>query len=117
MGLGQVPMRRDGVYDLYWIFAARRQEAFERRLAGLPRPWSEDRIIQEFKFCNVYRAADRVSQYLIRTIAYGQDVVSDDDKLFQIVAFRTFSSPQTWDGVVDRLGRSPVFEDLVSGSF
>ena len=29
-------------------------------------PWTEDPILDRYKFCNTYRAADRVSQYLIR---------------------------------------------------
>jgi hypothetical protein len=117
MGARLVPTPRLGVYELYWTFASRRQEAFERRIAGLPRPWSEDRIIQEFKFCNVFRASDRVSQYLIRKVAYGGGDATSDDRLFQIVAFRTFSNPQTWDGVVERIGRPPALEDLASGVF
>lgn len=66
------PRMRDGVYDLYWTFASRRQAAFEARLAGRSRPWTTDPILQVYKFCNVFRASDRVSQYMIRDVAYGQ---------------------------------------------
>ncbi len=111
------PVPRRGVYELYWRFAAHRQAAFERRIAGEPRPWTDDDILQRFKFCNVFRAADRVSQYLIRQVAYGQTDGSDADRLFRIVAFRTFSKESTWDGVTARLGRSPRVEDLASGRF
>lgn len=117
VGARQKPTARPDIYNLYWYFAAERQAAFERRLAGAPRPWSDDPILQTFKFCNVYRAADRVSQYLIREVAYREEANTPEDRLFQIVAFRTFSQPQTWDGVIARLGRSPVIEDLMSGSF
>jgi hypothetical protein len=111
------PVPRPGVYDLYWSFAARRQAAFERRLTGAPPPWSDDPILQRFKFCNVFRAADRVSQYLIRHVAYREPSDSPQDRLFQIVAFRTFSQPATWDGVIARLGHAPTLEDLASGEF
>lgn len=111
------PTPRPEVYDLYWIFAARRQAAFERRLFGHPWPWSDDPIIQQFKFCNVFRAADRVSQYLIRQVAYREFSDTAADRIFQIVAFRTFSNPGTWDGLIERLGRAPILEDLASGSF
>lgn len=111
------PVPRSGVYELYWKFAARRQEAFEKRLAGEPWPWSGDPILQRFKFCNVFRAADRVSQFLIRHVAYRHPLDTPDDRLFQIVAFRTFSQPATWDGVVTRLGRAPTLDDLSSGKF
>lgn len=111
------PVPRPDIYELYWKFAARRQEAFERRLAGTPWPWSDDPILQRFKFCNVFRAADRVSQYLIRSVAYRNATDSPDDRLFQIAAFRTFSQPATWEGVIARLGRAPTLDDLASGRF
>jgi hypothetical protein len=111
------PTLRRGVYELYWTFASRRQAAFERRLSGAFRPWTDDPILQAFKFCNVYRAADRVSQYLIAEVAYGKDAGDFADRAFQIVAFRTFSNISTWEGVRSRLGRAPRLNDLASGAF
>ncbi len=113
----RAPIPRDGVYELYWKFAAERQHVFEARVAGTPQPWTQDRILQEYKFCNVYRAADRVSQYLIRNVAYHTDDASPADRLFQIVAFRNFSKTSTWDTVVDILRRLPRIADLESGVF
>lgn len=111
------PVPRPGIYDLYWIFASRRQAAFERRVSGAPGPWTEDDILRRFKFCNVFRAADRVSQYMIRNVACAPSGDGPADRLFRIVAFRTFSQPQTWDGVSRRLGRPATLEDLASGRF
>lgn len=111
------PKPRRGVYELYWQFASRRQAAFERRLAGENAPWSDDPILQEFKFCNVYRAADRVSQYMIRTVCYGEAAGSPADRAFQIVAFRTFSKINTWNRMIALLGRPPRIRDLADGSF
>lgn len=111
------PTPRDGVYELYWQFAAKRQKAFEARIEGGNGPWSEDRILQEYKFCNVYRAADRVSQYMIKDVAYKVDDSTAEDRLFQIVAFRTFSNIQTWEHVSETLGHSPRISDLEDGSF
>lgn len=113
----RAPTPRDGVYELYWLFASRRQAAFEKRLSGAPWPWAEDPILQNYKFCNVFRAADRVSQYMIRDVAYGPDPGDHADRMFQIVAFRTFSKIQTWEGVKALLGRAPRLEDLRSGAF
>jgi hypothetical protein len=68
---------------------------FARRVAGEPGPWTGDPILRAFKFCNVYRAADRVSQYMIRDVCYHDQPCTDEDRLFQIVAFRTFSKTAT----------------------
>lgn len=113
----KAPTPREGVYELYWQFAAERHRVFEERIAGTPWPWTSDRILQEYKFCNVYRAADRVSQYLIRDVAYRDDDSSPVDRLFQIVAFRNFSNIGTWETITDILERSPRIADLESGAF
>ncbi len=83
----------------------------------MPWPWTEDRIIQTFKFCNVFRAADRASQYMIRHVCYHDEPCSPEDRLFQIVAFRTFSKIETWRSVRDFLGRYPTLDDLGDASF
>ena len=44
------PTPRPGVYELYWQFASRRQQAFESRTKGNPWPWTDDPILQEYKF-------------------------------------------------------------------
>jgi len=117
MGSKREPIPRPDIYNMYWIFAARRHAAFERRVSGDPWPWTDDPILQQFKFCNVFRAADRISQYLIRQVAYREPFDSIEDRLFQIVAFRTFSSSDTWDLLIERLSRPPTLEDLASGAF
>lgn len=111
------PVPRPGVYELYWKFAYERQRVFEARAAGLSGPWSDDPIIQEYKFCNVFRAADRVSQYLIRHVCYSDRTDEPADRLFQIVAFRLFSNINTWELLRHKLGRNPRLDDLVDGSF
>ena len=112
------PQIRKGVYELYWTFASRRQAAFEARLAGLRQPWTTDPILQVYKFCNVFRAADRVSQFMIRDVAYGHDAeTSARDRVFQITAFRTFSNIATWETITEELGGAPRLEHLRSGAF
>ncbi len=111
------PIPRQGVYELYWYFAAERQRAFERRVAGQAPPWSDDPILQEYKFCNVFRAADRVSQYMIREVCYQEEECTPEDRIFQIVAFRTFSRIETWRSLHYLLGRYPTLDDLADDSF
>ncbi|WP_024804511.1 nucleotide kinase domain-containing protein [Nocardia sp. BMG51109] len=111
------PIPRKGIYEYYWQFASERQRAFERRVSGAPWPWTDDPILQEFKFCNVFRAADRVSQYMIRDVCYHSEGCSPEDRLFQIVAFRTFSKIDTWRSLREILGHYPTLDDLESGGF
>ena len=108
---------RQDVYDIYWYFAAERQSIFEKRLSGQTGPWSNDPILQEYKFCNVYRAVDRVSQYMIRNVCYNKEDNNPTDRLFQIIAFRIFSSIETWKLLEKKLGSAPTIDNLVDGSF
>jgi len=113
----QQPRPRPRIYDLYWYFASERHQILNKRLAGEPAPWTNDPILQTYKFCNAFRAADRVSQYMIRDVCYGTEQCTSEDRLFQIVAFRLFSKIETWEAVKEFVGRSPTIDDLVDGTF
>lgn len=95
---------RSEVTQAFWELAAERQNIFFRRLAGEPAPWTQDEILQRYKFCNAYRASDRVSQYLLREVIYGPRPYSDADQLFRIVLFRLFSRESTWELLEDSIG-------------
>ncbi len=86
---------RQEVYDDYWRFAAERQEIFFRRLEGELPPYTSDPILSHYKFCNTYRASDRVSQFLIKEVIYSQQR-SDADTLFRIFLFRLLNKNTTW---------------------
>ena len=75
------------VFDTYWCFAARRQQVYEARLRGEAPPWTTDPILASYRFTNCYRAADRVSQYLIKNVIYSHDQ-EPEEVLFRILLFR-----------------------------
>src|SRR5438552_2556318 len=92
------PLRPTPVYDTYWRFAAERQEIFFARMTGLPPPWTKDRILAEFKFTNAYRAADRVSQFLIRHVIYRRDLPNSIEEIFfRTMLFKLFNKIETWE--------------------
>lgn len=105
------PAKTTVVYDSYWKFAALRQNVFFNRLKGNPFPWSEDHILNQYKFTNAYRAADRVSQYLIRNVIYSQSLPnSPKEILFRILLFKLFNKIETWELLTKKLG-TLTFED------
>lgn len=98
-------LRPTAVFDSYWRFAAERQEIFFRRLAGEAAPWTADPILTRYRFTNAYRAADRVSQYLIREVIYGEGKAMDrQEQLFRILLFKLFNKIDTWRLLEDQLG-------------
>jgi len=91
------------VFDTYWRFAAMRQDLFMRRVAGSPPPWTEDPVLATHRFTNVYRAADRVSQYLIRNVLY-QGEQSAEEIFFRALLFKLFNRIETWEELQSGLG-------------
>ena len=55
------------------------------------------------KFTNVYRASDRVSQYLIRNVIYKGDQ-QPREVFFRTVLFKLFNKIETWRLLVDSFG-------------
>lgn len=91
------------VFDTYWRFAAERQELFMRRVAGAAPPWTDDPVLMSHRFTNAYRAADRVSQYLIRHVLYEGDQ-GDEEVFFRALLFKFFNRVDTWEGLTAKLG-------------
>lgn len=99
------PIHRPAVFDAFWHLAAERQQIYFRRLEGQDGPWTADPILGTYKFCNAYRAADRVSQYLIREVIYSDEGdYGAEDQLLRIILFRLFSKPETWELLCDAHG-------------
>ncbi|MCU7549820.1 putative DNA base hypermodification protein [Chitinophagaceae bacterium LB-8] len=105
------PAKTTEVYDSYWRFASIRQEVFFNRLEEKPYPWTSDPIINKYKFTNVYRAADRVSQYLIKHVIYNENLPdSPKEVLFRILLFKLFNKIETWELLNLKIG-TITFED------
>lgn len=92
------------VFDTYWRFAAERQAIFFKRFRGERPPFTDDLILQQYKFTNAYRASDRVSQYLIKNVIYKGDQ-SEQETFFRIILFKTFNKIETWELFLEKLGK------------
>ena len=104
-------IRVSEVYESYWHFAVQRQAIFFRRAHRLPPPWTRDPILAAYKFTNAYRASDRASQYLIRSVIYRDDLPdSPREVFFRILLFKLFNKIETWELLEKSFG--PItFED------
>ena len=103
--------KRQEVYDLYWYFAYERQNIFWKKINGENAPWTNDKILQEYKFCNSYRVNDRVSQYLLKNVIYNGKKYSNEDMLFRILLFKLFNKESTWELLINN------FEDVTLKTF
>jgi hypothetical protein len=115
--------RATAVYDTYWRFAAERQRIFHRRVLGEPGPWTGDPILAAHRFTNAYRVADRVSQYLVREVAYKGDQ-SVDEVVFRVLLFKLFNKVSTWDMLSAEFGQPSArsfhvsrYDDIMTRAF
>jgi hypothetical protein len=93
------------VYDSYWKFAAERLAIYYRRLSDPYGPWTHDPIIAAHRFTNTYRAADRVSQFLIREVQYREDrSQAPTEVFFRTLLFKIFNRIDTWRNLERELG-------------
>ena len=103
IGLAGHPVVVTEVFWSYWHLAAERQRVFFRRVLGLPGPWTDDSIISQHRFTNAYRAADRVSQYLLHRVIYDRDRDAVDT-IVRVLLFKVFNRIETWEWLVSRVG-------------
>ena len=96
--------KREEVYKLYWYFACERQNIFIKKKNGEKQPWTDDPILQKYKFCNSYRVNDRVSQYLLRNVIYNGREYSDKNTIFRVLLFKLFNKESTWELLEKELG-------------
>ena len=102
ISVGRV-LRTTPVFETYWRFAFERQEIFFKRVYGLAPPWTSDPILSSYRFTNVYRVCDRVSQYLIRRVIYDGDQ-SEEEVFFRTVLFKLFNRVETWEMLQEAAG-------------
>jgi hypothetical protein len=86
MGLGD-PTER------FVAFVHERHAIYERRQQGLPRPWTDDRILHQFRFCNMYRELDRTTIWIARN--WREPHCDDPDLWFAMVVARFVNWPDT----------------------
>jgi hypothetical protein len=98
------------VFETYWCFAIERHSMYLRRLRGGPGPWTNDPVLRLHRFTNAYRAADRVSQYLIREVIYGGSA-DTDEMVFRVLLFKFFNKIETWELLRAALGE-PTWADF-----
>lgn len=93
------------VFDTYWRFAVARQAIYLARLARTRLASTQDVILQGHRFTNVFRASDRVSQFLIASVQRGPSSSSEPaDLVFRTLLFKVFNRQATWEHVESQVG-------------
>lgn len=56
--------------DRLLYFVRERESVRLRKQAGQPKPWTDDNILQRYRFCNICRMDDKVSRWLMNNWYY-----------------------------------------------
>lgn len=103
--IGRRRLEATPVFDTYWRFAAKRHDLYLARLRGEPEPWTPDPILRSYRFTNVFRVVDRVSQYLLSRVLFKPGAPGDaEDVVFRTLLFKIFNKISTWEHLENLLG-------------
>lgn len=80
-------MKIDELY--HWI--TERHSIYLKKEAGLPKPWTEDKILQQYRFCNPYRENDAVTRWIREN--WRNPHASDANLWFGMVVARLVNLP------------------------
>jgi hypothetical protein len=84
--------------DMFWYWLNTRHRIYLDKKAGDPWPWTKDKILRTYKFTNVYRQLDRVTQeWTTRYMKLRHGKASRENILFHCMVFRLFNWPPTYD--------------------
>lgn len=83
-------------FRLFFETMYERMMIWKRRfIEGRPRPWTENSILRDSKFTNVYRELDRSSQWQIHNILLDVSL-SPLNLIWKLMVFRFFNNPETF---------------------
>lgn len=97
------PTKKTSAIDVLRYWMVERENIRRRRAAGMPWPWTRDPILQTYRFCNVYRHYDTVTQHYVQWVpAVNYRYVNTKMvqlHLFNAAVYRYFNWPDTMDAI------------------
>lgn len=85
--------------ERFFFWARERYSVMLKKEAGAERPWTSEQVLQDFRFCNVFREDDKVTRWFRENV---REHMRDDLRVgFACVAFRYFNLPSTGQLLLD----------------
>lgn len=97
----------------FFRYARERHAVYLRRASGAPAPWTEDPILQQYRFCNIFRELDTTTAWFRESV---RDPLRDKPEvLLATVVFRLFNRIATGEAIFKQLsmGGETAFEDFL----
>ncbi|EKE29562.1 MAG: hypothetical protein ACD_2C00147G0001 [uncultured bacterium (gcode 4)] len=84
--------------QLFYFFISDRHNIYKKKnILELPPPWSDNQILKEFKFTNVFRDLDPGTKYVIESII--PKVQDIQDLIFNAIIYRLYNKIATFEQV------------------
>jgi len=93
INMNEIAYKSENIAWLYWYWIHERMNVFYKKALWHARPYSQDPIFNQQKFCNAYRFLDRTSQYLLKIQAESKP----EDWIFRTLLFKLFNKIETWE--------------------
>lgn len=86
----------------FFAFAAERHSVYLKRQSGAPFPWTDDPVIQKYRFTNVYRELDATTVWFRENV---REVFNENGlmTLMAAVVFRLFNRIRTGEAIFSQL--------------
>lgn len=101
-------------YETFWYWIGERHSIFLKKELGEPKPWTDDYVLRNWKFCNPFRNNDKQSRFLKNVL--DQHVQAEPGLiLFNIFVFRAFNwypTYQTIGGWQDKWNENDIVDLL-----
>lgn len=88
-----------------WDWINERHAIYLRRKEGKPWPWTDDPILREYRFCNVFRELDTVTQWLDQN--WRKPYASHPNLWFMMAMARLIN----WPGTLSQITDTTAFPD------
>ncbi len=81
-------------------------------MKGEQPPWTNNLILQEWKFTNTFRVLDRVTQYLIKEVIYKPGLpMEHEEVVFRILVFKLLNTIAAWE-VLTKVFGTPTWKEF-----
>lgn len=89
-------VNEDNLNTFFEIMIERQEIWYKKVVLKQPWPWTENKILRDYKYTNVYRELDRASQWMIENVLKDHSL-SVKDLVWRIIIFRFFNLPATFE--------------------
>lgn len=89
------PVLNEEVLRYHHLYLTERHKIYKKKeIEKSPKPWTEDKVLRDYRFTNVRRELDKESRWLIENISEN-DKLTLEEKILNSILFRSYNKSTT----------------------